>query len=342
MKKLVSLVLALILIATCALALAEADTKVVGVCMIDFTNQFYVDMMEAGDVAAADYNVEVQWKSADGSIETQIAQMENFIQAGVDAIAVNPIDNDALINVCQEAADAGIPVVVMAGLVNHEHAVNTLYNDYMDTYVIAKLDAELIGGEGKVALLYGNKGNIVSDYREAGFLDAMKEYPNIEVIEQPTDWDPATGQQVMQDMLAANPDLKLMHCVSDAVTIGAQQAIIAAGKQDEILISSYDGNAEACDLVENGEFICTLLTGSKRVGYWNIKIAAKMANGEHPGANILYLPSHFVMNDEMKAKFVEFGLDKSYEGLSILSPAEAKEMGNAYQADLGPTSGAEW
>lgn len=340
MKKLVSLVLALIMIAACGLAMAEADQKVVGVCMIDFTNQFYVDMMEAGNVAAADYNVKVEWKSADGSIETQIAQMENFIQAGVDAIAVNPIDNDALINVCQEAADAGIPVVVMAGLVNHEHAVNTLYNDYMDTYVIAQIGAKLIGEEGKVALLYGNKGNIVSDYREAGYLDAMKEIPGIEVIEQPTDWDPATGQQVMQDMLAANPDIKLMHCVSDAVTIGAQQAIIAADKQADILITSYDGNAEACDLVEKGEFVCTLLTGSKRVGYWNIKIAAKMANGEHPGENILYLPSHMVMTEEMAAKVAEWGI--GYEGMSILTPEEAKLMGEAYQADLGPASGTEW
>lgn len=339
MKRLLCLVLVLLLVAACGMASADADKKVIGVCMIDFTNQFYIDMMEAGNVAAQDYNVDVQWKSADGSIETQIAQMENFIQQGVDAIAVNPIDNDALISVCQEAADAGIPIVVMAGLVNHEHAVNTLYNDYNDTYLIAKIGAKLVGEEGKVVLLYGNKGNIVSDYREAGYMDAMKDYPAIEVIEQPTDWDPATGQQVMQDLIAANPDLKLMHSVSDAVTIGAQQSILAAGLQDQILITSYDGNTAACELVEKGEFYLTLLTGSKRVGYWNIKIAAKMANGERPSESILYLPSHFVMTDEFKAQVTEWGLA---EGISILTPQEAIAMGEAYQADLGPTSDIEW
>jgi ABC-type sugar transport system substrate-binding protein len=38
-------------------AMAQTDKKVIGVCMIDFTNQFYIDMMEAGDIAAVDYNV---------------------------------------------------------------------------------------------------------------------------------------------------------------------------------------------------------------------------------------------------------------------------------------------
>jgi ribose transport system substrate-binding protein len=320
-------------------AMAQTDKKVIGVCMIDFTNQFYIDMMEAGDIAAVDYNVTLQWKSADGSIETQIAQMENFIQQKVDAIAVNPIDNDALISVVEEAANAGIPIVVMAGLVNHEHAVNTLYNDYNDTYLIAQLGAKLIGEEGKVVLLYGNKGNIVSDFREKGYLAAMATFPKIQVIEQPTDWDPAKGQQVMQDLIAANPDLKLMHSVSDAVTIGAQQSIIAAGLQDTIKITSYDGNKAACELVEKGEFYCTLLTGSKRVGYWNIKVAAKMANGERPPEKILYLPSHLVLTDEIRAKAEEWGLLK---GVSVLNPQEAIVMGDAFQTDLGPSSSIEW
>jgi len=143
----------------------------------------------------------------------------------------------------------------------------------------------------------------------------------------------------MQDLIAANPDLKLMHCVSDAVTIGAQQSIIAAGLQDQIKITSYDGNAAACELVEKGEFYCTLLTGSKRVGYWNVKIAAKMANGERPPEKILYLPSHLVLTDEIKAKAEEWGL---LEGVSVLTPQEAIVMGDAYQADLGPTSSNTW
>ena len=143
----------------------------------------------------------------------------------------------------------------------------------------------------------------------------------------------------MQDLIAANPDLNLMHSVSDAVTIGAQQAIIAAGKEDEIKITSYDGNTAACERVESGDFYLTLLTGSKRVGYWNIKIGAKLAAGEVPPSHMLYLPSHFVMTDEFAAQVAEWGLA---DGISILDPQEAITMAENYQADLGPTSDVEW
>lgn len=339
MKKLIYFFM-IVLILVSAFSVGAQDKKLqLGAVMIDFTNQFFVDMMEAGNVAAEDYNVDISWKSADGNIDTQIALMENFIEQKVDCILVNPIDNDSLITVIQEAADAGIPVVVMAGLVDHEHAVNTLYNDYEDTKRIAQIGAKLIGEKGKVALLYGNKGNVVSDLRQQGYLDAMAEFPEIELLEQPTDWDPAKGQQVTQDILAANPDLALLHCVSDAVTIGAQQAVIAAGKQDQVQITSYDGNKEACDLVEKGEFYLDLLTGSKRVGYWNVKIGAKLASGIKAPSNILYLPSHFVMTEEVEKQVREWGLA---DGISILRPQEAIEMAENYQADLGPNSTNEW
>jgi len=339
MKKIMVFLIVVVLLCTQVSVFAQNEKLHLGAVMIDFTNQFFVDMMEAGNVAAEDYNVDISWKSADGNIDTQIALMENFIEQGVDCILVNPIDNDALITVVQEAADAGIPVVVMAGLVDHPFAVNTLYNDYEDTKLIAKIGAKLIGEKGKVALLYGNKGNVVSDLRQAGYVDAMKEFPEITLIEQPTDWNPATGQQVTQDILAANPDLSLLHCVSDSVTIAALQSVIAAGKQDQVRITSYDGNEAACKLVESGEFYLDLLTGSKRVGYWNVKIGAKLAAGEKAPSSILYLPSHFVMTDEVAAQVKEWGLA---EGISILSPQEAIEMADNYQADLGPTSTTEW
>jgi len=314
---------------------APEKKKVLGAVMIDMVNQFFVDMVEAGNVAAKDYNVDVIWKSADGSLDKQIALMENFIEQKVDCILVNPIDNDGLKPVIEKAAQAGIPTVTMAGIVNHPNNYNTLYNDYEDTKVIARILANLVGKKGKVALLYGNKGNVVSDLRQAGFMDGMKEFPEIQVIEQPANWDPATGLKVAQDIIAANKDLVGMHSVSDAVTLAAYQAVKAAKKEDQIIVTSYDGNKEACEAVKNGDFALTLLTGSKRVGYWNVKVGAALANGERPQVkdNTLYLSSYFIMNDDLKAKVKEWGLDT---GISILTPDEGIRMADAYQEDLGP------
>ena len=187
----------------------DADAKkVLGIILIDLTNQFFVDMVEGGNQAAEDYGVEVIWKSSDGNIDKQISLMENFIEQGVDCILVNPIDSAALEGVIRQASEAGIPTVTMAGNVDVDTNYCTVYNDYENTKIIGDIVANLVGGEGKVALLYGNKGNLVSDLRQAGFQEAMAAYPNIELIEQPMNWDPATGLKAAQDIIAANPDLK--------------------------------------------------------------------------------------------------------------------------------------
>lgn len=310
-----------------------AKKKVLGIVMIDLVNQFFVEMVEGGNFAAEDFGVEVIWKSSDGSIEKQIALMENFIEQKVDCILVNPLDNDALIPVVLKATDAGIPTVTMAAIVDSPTNFNTFYNDYADTKIVAHILANLVDKEGKVALIYGNKGNLVSDLRQDGFMDAMAEYPDIEVVQQPSNWDPATGLKAIQDIMSANPDLKGYHCVSDAVTLATYQAVIAAGKEDDLVVTSYDGNIEGSEMVKSGQYKANVLLGSKRVGYWNVKVGSQLADGIFPEEHTLNLPTHLIMNDDMKEKVLEWGIA---EGMSIITPDKAIELFNAYREELGP------
>ena len=327
MKKVLTLVLVLAMVLTTVAAYA-ADRKVLGVVLIDVTNQFFIDMMEGGNQAAKDYGVDLIWQSSDGSIETQIAQMENFIEQKVDCILVNPIDSSALEGVMRQASAAGIPTVAMAGIVEDvADSYTTVYNDYENTKVIGEIIANLVGGEGKVALLFGNKGNLVSDLREGGFDEAMAGYPNITVIKQPMDWDPATGLRAAQNIIAANPDLKALHCVSDAVTLAAYQAVKDAGLEDKIIVTSFDGNPASCEAVEAGEFKLTVLTGSKRAGYWNVQVGAMLAGGERPAGKIINMATHFVMTEAFEG--VVKGMTLSMP-ISIIRPKEAIGMADLY------------
>jgi len=215
----------------------------------------------------------------------------------------------------------------MAGQVDVENSYTTVYNDFENTEIIGHILANLVGKEGKVALLYGNTGNLESDLRQGGFKKAMESYPGIELIEQPMNWDPATGLKAAQDIIAANPDLKGLHCVSDAVTLAAYQAVKDAGLEDQITVTSYDGNPDSCIAVENGEFVLTLLTGSKRAGYWNVQVGAMLANGEKPAEQVINMATHFVMTDEMKATVEAMNLP--YD-LSIIGPQEAIGMADLY------------
>ena len=294
--------------------------------MYDLTNTFYVNMMNAGNEAAEDYGCEVIWQSSEGSLDNEISIIENFIQQKVDCIMIDPIDAEGIKAVVEKAGEAGIPVITMGNKVDTEYNVNTMYNDYEDTYAIGKMVAESVGGSGTVGLVYGNSGNYVSDQRQQGFKDAMADYPDITIVEQPGNFNTSDAMTVAADMLNAYPDIKAIHSVSDAQTYGVLQAVQAAGMSDQVLLTSYDGEQEASDYVGSGEFASTLLTGSKRVGYWNVKVAYDLCTGAEVEAE-QYIRSYFVLNDELKEIALDQGL---IEEDRILNAEEGRTMFDDY------------
>lgn len=301
----------------------DNEKVVIGVALLDMTQEFFVHMIEGGNAAAKDMDVEVIWKSADSSLDNQIAIIENFIQQGVDCILVDPYDSAGLIPVCEEAQAAGIPVCSAGNFIDSEAVISNLYNDREDTKIIGELVGNMIGGSGDVAMLYGATGNFVSDERQAGWDEAMKEFPDINCTYYEVGWDISATLKTAQDILASNPDIKAIHCFSDGNVGGLAQAVEQAGMSDKVIISSYDGDKDASQAVADGKYLCTLLTGSKRVGYWNIQVCAKLAKGEEMDQRN-YLESYLVVTDEIQAKVEEFGI--GYDGMNIVEPARAIEL----------------
>ena len=320
-------------VALLALAIATpslAAEKVLGLAAIDLQNSFFVRMKEAGDVAAADYGVKSTWQSAEGSLEKQVSIIENFINQGVSAILIDPIDKNAVIPVIQKATAAGIPVITMGNKVEAGSNYSTLYPDYDNMSMVARALGKSLGGKGEVALLVGSRGNFVSDTREKGFVETLKkEFPDIKVVGiEPTGWDAAKATNAAQTWLTTYPDLKAIGCISDSLCLAADSVASSMGTQ--LLYGGYDGDAEMKPLIDDGKMVMDVLTGAYRVGYWNIAVAARLANGEMLPQD-LYMPTYFVTSDATAAKLKADGLTFEY----INTDKEAVEAKN-YTEQLGP------
>ncbi|RVB34836.1 LacI family transcriptional regulator, partial [Mesorhizobium sp. M7A.F.Ca.CA.001.16.1.1] len=307
-----------------------AAEKVLGLAAIDLQNSFFVRMKEAGDVAAADYGVKSTWQSAEGSLEKQVSIIENFINQGVSAILIDPIDKNAVIPVIQKATAAGIPVITMGNKVEAGSNYSTLYPDYDNMSMVARALGKSLGGKGEVALLVGSRGNFVSDTREKGFVETLKkEFPDIKVVGiEPTGWDAAKATNAAQTWLTTYPDLKAIGCISDSLCLAADSVASSMGTQ--LLYGGYDGDAEMKPLIDDGKMVMDVLTGAYRVGYWNIAVAARLANGEKLPQD-LYMPTYFVTSDATAAKLKADGLTFEY----INTDKEAVEAKN-YTEQLGP------
>jgi ABC-type sugar transport system substrate-binding protein len=118
--------------------------------------------------------------------------------------------------------------------------------------------AKAIGEKGKVLSLQGAFTSINGRERSQGFADCMKQYPGIQLIERPTDWDPAKQVAAFQTVLAANPDLKGVFQQADYALSATLNVLTQAGRTakvgepNHVYMISIDATPQGLDLVRQG------------------------------------------------------------------------------------------
>lgn len=194
----------------------------------------------------------------------QLAQVEAVIARGVDYLFLGPTEYEAAIPALRKLKQADIPTVVYNFLEPHED------EDVRAMSYIAfahdeggRLSGEWavghLGGEGKVAVLQGAPG-VVSDLRMNGFLDVIKNNPDIEIVIGPhTDFDRNKAFDAAQNLLAAHDDIDLIYGVSTTIGLGAGQAIKLAGKSDEIASMGFGGTGDEIAAMKEGWLTASVL-----------------------------------------------------------------------------------
>lgn len=309
----------------------DGGKPVIGVSAIDLTSPFFVGMREAGTEAAEDYGVSTVWQSAEGSVEQQVSTIQNFINQRVDAILVDPLDKNALQPVIASATRARIPVVTMGNKVEADGNYSTLYHDQENMAMVARATGASLGGEGKVALLIGARGNYVSDTREKAFVETLeREYPDVDLVSvQPTAFDARQASNTTVTWMTTHPDLDVVACISGPLCLAAKATASSLSRPD-LRVAGHDGEADLRPLLQDGSMIIDVLTGPGRVGYWNVAVGARLAQGADLPRD-LYMPSYFITTDATAAELKQNGLTFPY-----VTPQRAGELGQAYATEFGP------
>ena len=84
-------------------------------------------------------------------------------------------------------------------------------------------------------------------------------YPDLEMVAQQTaNWSQTEAYGVMETILQANPDIKGVISGNDTMALGAQAALIAAGR-DDVIVVGFDGSDDAIQSIMKGELKATSL-----------------------------------------------------------------------------------
>jgi ribose transport system substrate-binding protein len=219
----------------------------------------------------------------------QIEDINNLINAGVNAIVVNPVSPDALNDVIKQATDAGIVVVAVDLAVTEPSAYLFSNNQEEYGYVGAKWLFEKLGGTGDVFYMRGLAGTSADTDRDNGFKRALAEYPDINIVgEVQTGWDIATGAQQINDFLASGQNYDGIWTSGIDSTI--VDALLTAGaKLVPVVGADNAGFVNQLATVEGLEGAAVTNPGS--VGGAGVAMALKILNGETVDQQVLLTPA---------------------------------------------------
>jgi ribose transport system substrate-binding protein len=163
---------------------------------------------------------------------TQIQQMRQLVDQGVDAIIVCCSNPTALNQTVQYAYERNVPVFSGIGYLTSPYAVNSSANFVVGGHMLGEWMAKEIGGEGNVLIVEGIPGASASDSQNVGVLKALEEYPDIEVAGTVAGmWTDQVAQAEIQRWLATNPGQLDGIIIQSASELGALRALLQSGRE---------------------------------------------------------------------------------------------------------------
>ena len=191
---------------------------------------------------------------ANFSAETQVSNIETVMAKKPDILVSIPTDATATADAYKQAAAAGIKIVFMDqradGLEAGKDYVSVVSADnYGNGYASGTVLGDALGGKGKVAMVYYDANFAPTNQRDEGFRDAMKNYPDIEIVTEQGFTDESGCAEQGDAILTQFPNIDGIYASWDVPMEGVLSAVRAAGMEGKVTLACNDlGNNVAREI----------------------------------------------------------------------------------------------
>ena len=235
---------------------------------------------------AKERGVDIIVQMANENMATQIAQVENLITQGVDAIIIGPHDGNLAATCVDRAKQAGIPVISYCRLImNADQDAHIAFDNYM----VGQLQGEYltkIAPKGNYIVLSGDKGDANSILFRGGAMSKIQ--PLVDkgditiVLDQfVKDWQPNNALNLVENALTAyDNDIAGIWCANDGLAGGAIQALAAQGLDGKVQVIGGDAGVDAAKRIVSGKQCATVYRDLLIMDEAAIDVAIKLAKGE--------------------------------------------------------------
>ena len=269
---------------TATSVVAEDAKPLIGVVEQQLANPFFAKLQEAGVKRAQElgYDTMTAESTVAGDSATQVNAIENMINRGVKGIVLDPANAFALVPIVETARDAGIVVVTTNTSLSPADAAdasfetdNLLAGELIGQWAKAKLGET----EPHVAMLDYDLSDKTAKARHDGFLKGFgitDDSPEIAGTAL-TQANVETGQQYMENLLTAHPEINVLYTINEPAAQGAFLAISQLG--GDVIVTSIDGSCSGVRSVADGTIGATVMQFPSNMGVMAVDAIDEAVSG---------------------------------------------------------------
>lgn len=252
------------------------------------SDPFFLAMQQGAEEKAEELGIELIWQGApdEYSPQSQIPFVDSMLTQQVDGLVLVPTDPDALQPSVDEAASLDIPVITVDTTVTDQSSlVAHITGDNVEGGRLAgETLAEQIDGSGKVFLMMGSPTATTNTLREQGFMEALAEYPDIELVDvQYANSQPAAATSAVSTVLLEHPDLAGIFAVDGTSGTGTVAALRNAGVGGEVALIGYDAYENQVADLQDGVFSALVAQRPGEMAAMALEAMVATIRGEDPG-----------------------------------------------------------
>lgn len=270
------------------------------------TNPYFVKLRESAAAAAKANGAQLTAMAGkfDGDNEGQVTAMENLMAKGVQGIMITPSNSTGVLGVIKKARQKGILVIALDTATSPANAVDATYaTDNLDAgrKQGAWVKAHMGGKPARIAMLDGTPGATVDDERHNGFLKGFGIADNSPEIagRAITNGAQDKGQQGMENLLQAHPDINAVYSINEPAARGAAAAIKAAHKTG-VTVGSIDGSCSGVQYVKSGQIGATVMQFPKKMAEQGVAAVVAFAKSKKKPSGFINTGSQLITDQPVK------------------------------------------
>jgi erythritol transport system substrate-binding protein len=293
--------------------LASASAHAAGLIAIitpSHDNPFFKAEAEGAEAKAKELGYEVLSLVHDDDANKQSQLIDTAIARGAKAIILDNAGADATVAAVKKAKDAGVPSFLIDREINASGVAvaQIVSNNYQGAQLGAQEFAKLMGEKGDFVELVGKESDTNAGIRSKGYHDVIDGFPDLKMVaRQSANWSQPEAKQKMETILQANPNIKGVISGNDTMAMGAEAALLAAGKKDVVVVG-FDGSNDVRDSILKKEIKATVLQPAYREAQLAVEQADALIKNKSTPKSEKQLMDCVLINGANASKLETFAL----------------------------------